>query len=272
MDPIRQAIDMARDRAARSPSNASAPVSDARSVPLRTVTLDPDGLEKFRIVAHSHVNSQSHYYDMLRTQVLHEMDRNGWRFLAVTSATPGCGKSVTACNLALGISRLPERRAILLDFDLHKPSITKYLGVDCDIGLLDILEGRASLAEVALNASFGRNSLVVVPGSVSPSGVSEWMASQAMAALLQTIKRDFHSHIAIFDLPPMLIGGEVISILPQMDAVLLIASAGVTTANEIQECRKHLKSTPIMRIILNRMEGNAESYYGYGYRYRKSAK
>ena len=52
---------------------------------------------------------------MLRTQVLQAMDHNGWQILAITSPTAGCGKSVTACNLAMSIARLPERSVLLVD-------------------------------------------------------------------------------------------------------------------------------------------------------------
>src|ERR1700742_1644987 len=81
------------------------------------VRLNPLVLEANRIVAHGGLDAQSRYYDMLRTQVLQEMDRSGWQFLAVTSATSGCGKSVTACNLAISISRLPKPSVLLVDLD-----------------------------------------------------------------------------------------------------------------------------------------------------------
>jgi hypothetical protein len=53
-------------------------------------------------------------------------------------------------------------------------------------------------------ASLGPSSLAVLPGTVATPGSSEWMASQIMATLLQTIKRDFRSRIVFFDLPPLL--------------------------------------------------------------------
>jgi Mrp family chromosome partitioning ATPase len=206
---------------------------------------------------------------MLRTQVLHEMDRNGWQFLAITSATAGCGKSITAANLALGISRLPERSALLLDLDLHKPSIAKYLGINAEAGIMDVLEGGVQLADAVVGVKVGRSNrrLSVLPGSICDSGASEWMASQTLAALLKTIQRDYRSSIVIVDLPPMLISDEVMSILPRVDAALLIASVGVTTPTEIQECRKYLKSTPVVRVVLNRATDRTDPYYGYGYGY-----
>jgi Mrp family chromosome partitioning ATPase len=94
--------------------------------------------------------------------------------------------------------------------------------------------------------------------------VERW---QALAALLANVKRDYRSSIVIVDLPPMLVSDEVMSILPRMDAALLITSVGVTTPTEIQECRKYLKSTPVVRVVLNRATDRTDPYYGYGYGY-----
>ncbi|MDG4870044.1 hypothetical protein P8631_18810, partial [Guyparkeria sp. 1SP6A2] len=63
------------------------------------------------------------YYDMLRTQVLQARDDQGWQILAITSPTAGCGKTVTACNLAMSIARLPERSVLLIDMDMMKPKV-----------------------------------------------------------------------------------------------------------------------------------------------------
>jgi Mrp family chromosome partitioning ATPase len=191
------------------------------------------------------------------------MDKKSWQFLAVTSPTAACGKTVTACNLAMSISRLPERSVLLVDLDLRKPMVADYLGVDGNGGMLSVLEGRATLQATILQASIGPNSMLVLPGSVASSASSEWMASQTMSTLLQAIKRDFRSRIVIFDLPPMLVGDDVISILPQMDAVLLVAGIGSTSVSDIKECQKHLQRTPVVRVVVNKVTETAGSHYGY---------
>src|SRR5258706_13115027 len=94
-----------------------------------------------------------------------------------------------------------------------------------------------------LQASVGSSKMLVLPGEVCKSGSSEWMASQTMSTLLQTIKREFRSRLVIFDMPPMLIGDDVISVLPQMDAILLVAGGGRTahhrTKHKLQRATHH---------------------------------
>jgi protein-tyrosine kinase len=263
MDSIRQAVELAR---AGNPKSASPEMPRAQgdtTAQFKTVQLNSKYLETKRIVAHSPSDPHGRFYDMLRTQVLQEMDENGWQFLSVTSATAGCGKSVTACNLALSIARLAERSVLLVDMDLHKPKVSEYLGIEGGEGVLSILKGEASLSNVIVETSVGRSKMLVLPSEASRAATSEWMASQAMSTLLQAIKREFRSRLVIFDMPPMLIGDDVISILPQMEAALLVAGVGSTSLSDLKECKKHLKATPVVRVVVNRATEANDSYYAY---------
>lgn len=261
MDSIRQAVELARLGKERSQAPGLPRGLPGNEAPIREVQLNPVHLDSTRIVAHGAVNPHGRYYDMMRTQVLQEMDHNSWQFLAVTSATAGCGKSVTACNLAMSIARLAERSVLLVDLDLQKPKVAEYLGLKSGNGLLSVLEDRSTLSDVIVQVKIGRTNMLVLPGEVCKSGSSEWMASQTMSSMLQTIKREFRSRIVIFDMPPMLIGDDVITILPQMEAVLLVAGVGITSAADIKECQKHLKTTPVIRVVVNRATEATESYY-----------
>jgi protein-tyrosine kinase len=270
VDSIKQAVELAR-AAELAPGQVARPSSGLAEAPrpgpldaqIRDVRLNAAHLESSRIVAHGPSSEHGRYYDMLRTQVLQEMDKKSWQFLAVTSPTAACGKTVTACNLAMSISRLPERSVLLVDLDLRKPMVANYLGIEGSNGVLSVLEGRANLSSAVLHASIGPNSFMVLPGTVPSSGSSEWMASQTMGTLLQTIKREFRSRIVIFDLPPILLGDDVISILPRMDAALLVAGIGSTSVSDIKECQKHLERTPVVRVVVNKATETAGSYYGY---------
>ena len=266
MDSIKQAIELAKatDTAARAAVSVRNPARPSQeSLQVRTVTLNAAHLERARIVAHGVGSPNGRYYDMLRTQVLQEMDKNSWQFLAVTSPTAACGKSVTACNLAMSIARLPGRSVLLVDADMRKPMVARYLGLESGSGIVGVLEERRTLGSALIEASIGPSKLLVLPGEVAASTSSEWMASQTMATLLQTIKRDFRSRTVIFDLPPMLIGDDVISILPRMDAVLLVTGVGTTSVADIKECQKHLKQSNLVRVVVNKVTDIADDYHAY---------
>jgi protein-tyrosine kinase len=260
MDQFKQAVNLARgavplapsadtrdDQNRRNDSDGSLHQARIKNLPLKAAHL-----ESMRIVSHNKDDVRARSFDMLRTQVLQSMDNGGWQFLAVTSPTAGCGKTLTACNLALSIARLPERSVLLVDLDMRKPKVANYLGIKRDFGLLSVLQGRQSLTDAIVQVGIEREQLLVLPGEQTNAS-SEWMASPAMATLLETIKREFRSRIVILDLPPILAGGDVLSILPHLQSVLLIAEAGSSSVSEIKECTKHLKTTPVVRVVVNKI-------------------
>lgn len=244
--------------AAAAAAEAAARVLIAR---LRDVTLAPKRLEEQRIIAHDVTDPRSKSYDILRTQVLQAMDAKGWQVLAVTSPTPGCGKTLTSINLALGIARQVERSVLLADMDLRNPQVARRLGVRCDGGLLGLLQGQQSLADAAFRAHAGPHAMNVLPVEEPTDSSSEWMASSAMRQALQDMRAGFRGNTIILDLPPLLVSDDVIALLPQVDCVLLVTAVGQTTRSEVEECKGYLRSTSIVRVVVNKVAENNRKYY-----------
>jgi len=225
------------------------------------VALNGSHLEQHRIVAHNVADPRSKAFDMLRTQVLQAMDQKTWQVLAVTSPTEGCGKTVTAINLALSIARQPERSVLLVDLDLQRPSVANYLGIKSRQGVLSTLEGRTALPEGLVRAQVNSCELFVLPCEAATVHSSELIASRNMNTMLQDLKRLFRTQIIVFDMPPLLQGDEVLATLPRVDGALLVAAVGVTTLNEIKECNRHLQSTEVIRLVLNKSHETIKRHY-----------
>src|ERR1700738_835223 len=86
-------------------------------------------------------------YRMLRTRLLHRARTKGWTTIAVTSAGPNDGKTLTAINLALSMAREKSREIVLLDLDMRNPSICRTLGVAPPYELREYLEGGDQMRE-----------------------------------------------------------------------------------------------------------------------------
>jgi Mrp family chromosome partitioning ATPase len=233
------------------------------SVPphIRSVALDEAHLESRRIISYDVSDQRSKSFDMLRTQILQAMDQKKWQVIAITSPTAGCGKTLTAINLALSIARQPERSALLVDMDLQKPQVALRLGVPCETGLLGVLQGHATLPEAMVNAHAGRHQLLVLPSERATADSSEWIASRAMQHLILEIRGSFRSSTIVLDMPPMLLGDDVIALLPQIDCVLLVTAAGTTTVAEVEECNKYLRSANVVRVAVNKIPESNKRYY-----------
>jgi protein-tyrosine kinase len=275
MESIRQAVERAKRRAgagteqqgqARSnfpqrTSEFNSPVYRA-DAQISEIVLDDRHLQSKRIISHTIADFRSRPFGMLRTQVLQSMDAKGWKTLAITSPTPACGKTLTALNLALSIARQPERSVLLVDFDFVKPQVAACLGLKCDDGVLGVLEGRTRQSDAIIRARVGNLQLMVFP-TASSLNSSELISSRAMAAMLESLKSEYRSEIIIFDLPPILTGDDVIAILPQIDCVLFVTAIGTTTVAQIKECSKHLQSTEMIRLVVNKVPENSTDYYYY---------
>jgi protein-tyrosine kinase len=275
MDNIRQALERARElNVGGAGQKGHAPLSPPRlpfepnvgiENPVDTripeIALNVEYLESKRIIAHDDTDPRSKPFDMLRTQVLQPMDQKGWKILGITSPTPGCGKTVTAINLAFSIARQPDRSVLLVDLDLQKPQVANSIGVKRESGVVSVLEGRTSLSNAIIQARVGNHRVLVLPVENSTSGSSALVASRAMSTLLQEIRRDYRSATVILDLPPMLSSDDVIAVLPQLDCVLLVAAVGTSTVSQIEECNNHLQSAEVIRFVLNKVPEWGPQYY-----------
>ena len=274
MENIRQAVE--RARAGQSPfspeilQSSSAPLPQHIGPPTVTragaklqaeeTTLDSVHLASRRIISHNGADRRSRPYDILRTQVLQSMSANKWKILGVTSPTPGCGKTLTAVNLAFSIARQPDKSVVLVDMDLQKPQVANRLGLTIAAGgVLDLLRGHASLTDVAVPVRAGNQRIVALPAATTTQS-SELMGSHAMSKLLQDLRRDYQ--IIVVDLSPMLLSDDVIALAPQLDCVLLVAAIGLSKASEVEGCIRHLQPNQLLRVVANKAT-EANDQYNY---------
>jgi Mrp family chromosome partitioning ATPase len=272
MEDIRQAVERAKAELRSEPEARLVPQSQSSGKrtacerpnprrPLREVTLEPSFLKSRRIVAYDGKNAYSLPFDILRTEVLQEMDLKGWKTLAVTSPTPGCGKTFLAINLAMSMARDPERQVSLVDFDLRRPQVARCLNLERGEGVVDVLEGRTDVDGATVNVRVGKSNMEVMP-TASSSNPSDIVASAVTRQFLNSLSEGGQSRIVILDLPPLLTGHDALSILPHVDCVLLVAAVGISKVSEIEQCRKYLQSCDIVRFVLNKAPlGTTHGYY-----------
>jgi protein-tyrosine kinase len=271
MEHIRQAVERAKEHPGQQsgigsePSRAAARQDYAsnrhRWEPSPGTELDSAFLRSQRIFAFDGEDLRSRSFDLLRTEVLRSMDLKGWRTMAVTSPTPNCGKTLNAINLALSMARQPERQVYLADLDLRKPRVAASLGLDCREGVLGVLEGRIGVGGATIRARIGASNLDILPTSPTANS-SDLVSSSEMKSLIQEIAGD-GSRIVILDLPPLLTGHDALSILPEVDCVLLVAAVGTSKVSEIEECKKYLQGMDLVRFVLNKAPVSSTAYAAY---------
>jgi protein-tyrosine kinase len=224
-----------------------------------TVKLDSVHLENYRIVAQNKHDPTGWIFDSLRTQVLQKMEENDWRTLAILSPTPESGKTVVAINLAISIAKQPKKTAMLVDFDLRKPRVAQYLGINREKSINNFLTGDAQLADIIVNPGIPR--LTIVPTNKPVHRSSETLSSNIVQNLVIELKERYDSRIVIFDLPPILNADDAMVMLPQVDCVLLVVADGQHSEAEIERTMQLLAKSNILGVVVNKAEAEPNSYY-----------
>jgi protein-tyrosine kinase len=272
MEDIRQAIERAKARQdqqsgfaleiPKRPAKQGLGVAYQAKQRTEEVELDPVYLQSRRIVAYDGKDPRSRPFDRLRTEVLQSMDLQSWKILAVTSPTPSCGKTLIAINLALSMGRQSERQVLLADLDLRRPNVAFSLGLKRREGLIGVIEKRIEIDSAIMRIRAGGSKLEVLP-TASTANASDLVDSHAFKGALRDITEYGRSGIVILDLPPILTGHDVISILPQVDCVLLVGAVGASKAADIEESSKYLQGTNVVRFVLNKAPDTTKEYAYY---------
>jgi protein-tyrosine kinase len=222
--------------------------------------LDANRLAKNRIVTTSRANKAHFAFDMLRTRVLQSLRQNKWTSVAITSPTAGCGKTVVSVNLAFSLSNQKDSRTVLVDLDLRRPQVAKTMGLRNPPSIEGFLKGQCEAPDVFLKLS---DNFAVAAGSRPVSYSAELLQSPDTARSIRHLKQALSPDVIVYDLSPMLSSDDVTSFLPNVDCVIIVAGAGITTAKEIDLCGSYLsEKNNVLGVVMNKCEVFPEEY-GY---------
>lgn len=141
--------------------------------------------------------------------------RSACKSVAIMSSRPGEGKTVAAISLAR-VAAAAGERVILMDCDVRQPSVGKALKAAPDVGLVDILMGKAVLAQ-AIRRDTGSSMDYLVIGTNTPNS-AQLLMSDAMASLVQSLRADYD--LVVLDAPPVLALSDSRILATVVDAVV----------------------------------------------------
>jgi Mrp family chromosome partitioning ATPase len=201
--------------------------------------------------------------DGIRTRLLQHLASKGFCKVAITSPTPGAGKTTLALNLGFSLGRQAEHRTIVADADLRRPQMAKVLGVTAPHCLDRVLDGTATLADNAVRV--GTNlAFATTRGPVRHS--AELLQSRRTRAALDAIQATYAPTVMLFELPPVLASDDAMAFLGHMDCALIVAAAERNSVREVDRCERDVASrTPVLGVVLNRCRymDRADGYSAY---------
>ncbi|GIO12247.1 tyrosine protein kinase [Cohnella xylanilytica] len=205
----------------------------------------------------------SEAYRSLRTNIDFSSIDEKIQVILVTSAGPGEGKSTTIGNLAVTYAQ-SERKVVLIDADMRKPTEHHTFEVSNRIGLSSILSQQSSLEE-ALQITNIPNLTVITSGPIPPNP-AEMMASKRMESLLEELRNRFD--IILIDSPPLLAVTDAQVVSTKCDGVILVMDQGKVKREIAQKAKSGLDKVgaKMLGVVLNNVKHkkNQGYYYYYG--------
>ena len=199
-------------------------------------------------------------YRSLRSNIEYSSFDDEYRVIVVTSSVPGEGKSTTAGNLAIALAQ-SGNSVLLVDCDMRKPSIHKKFKISNAAGTAELLLRKKLFEEVANN--YNENLTIITAGKIPPNP-SEMLASRAMTAFIEEMKKEFK--YIILDTPPLQAVTDAQVLSTKADGVLLIVRAGSTKREMVFNSVDLIKKVQgkVIGTVLNGVENKKNNYYYYG--------
>ena len=205
---------------------------------------------------------EAEQYRALRETIERKRRDNDLRVVAVTSAGPGEGKTVTSLNLAGALAQSSGTRVLLVDADLRRPAVARYLGLtdERSLGLADILADDTCNLTAAVRRLDAINVSVLLPGRAHAKPY-ELLASSRMEGVLGDMRRQYD--FVLLDTPPVLPVADCRALGRWVDAFLFVVAAHQTTRKMLGEAVRQLDASKVMGMVFNGDDRPRRKYYGY---------
>lgn len=207
-------------------------------------------------------------YKSLRTNLQFASVNKSLKKIIVTSSIPEEGKTTVAVNLAITMAE-GGSRVLLVDADLRKPQVSKYLKIDTTRtgGLTTVIAGISSLDQSVIH--FSDLEIYVLPSGPVPPNPTEILGSQKMVALMDTLAEQYD--YVVIDTPPVSVVTDAAVLSSNADGVVLVVRQNFTTYEMALRSKENLEKVGanILGCVLNALDiENVDKSYKY-YQYKK---
>jgi capsular exopolysaccharide synthesis family protein len=179
--------------------------------------------------------------------------------MVITSAEPEEGKSTIVANLAV-CSGQSDKRVIVVDADLRRPTLHTVFNVDNNAGLSGVLNEDIPLEDVLQPTTFP-GVTVLTSGTLS-ANPSQVLHPERVAALIGRLA-DL-CDLVLVDTPAALAVADAARLAPLTDGVLLVVRHARIQRKTLQDLHKQLDRVDarVIGVVVNQMKESTH-YHGY---------
>lgn len=213
------------------------------------------------VIDHDTEPASKEQYRRLATSLYAAQAAKGLKAVMVASAVANEGKSLTASNLALTFSESYQKRVLLIDGDLRRPSLHTVFGVEGEPGLT---EGLFAADGQTLALHHITSTLTLLTAGQPTSDPMAALASDRMRLLVDEARETFDW--ILIDTPPIGLMADANLLSGIVDGALLVVRAESTPYDEVQRAVAMLGKERVLGVVLNRARPDAstkDTYYSY---------
>ena len=242
-------------------------IAKLTQVPMLGEILYEEGSEAIVVQANSR-KAIAEQFRAVRTnmQFLHGKNIAGkGKITLFTSSMSGEGKSFVASNIAAALA-ISGKKTVLLELDLRKPKVSKYLDLGNKVGLSNYLIGKAEIKDIIQQTKVNENFFVIGSGPIPPNP-SELLVQQEIEVLLEYLKANYDE--ILIDTPPIGLVTDAQILARLADATIYLVRQNVTFKQQVKNLDELFKNKkfPKLNVILNGVKLGGSYGYGYGYGY-----
>jgi succinoglycan biosynthesis transport protein ExoP len=209
--------------------------------------------------------SFSEAFKTVRTNVLFSSAETDLRSLAITSASPGEGKSLVCANLAIALAQAGQR-VLVIDADMRRPRVHELFDVPQEPGLSNVLTGNAKLSDALCRSSVDR--LWVLSAGLIPPNPAELLGSSRYVDFLHSLES--HFDWAIIDTPPVLVVADGSIVANEATSTVFVVDGDRTRRHSARAALDQLQTANahVVGSVLNKANIQRDPHYYPAY-YRK---
>lgn len=195
----------------------------------------------------------------IKTNIKYSSADKHKKVMLVTSTEAGEGKSTISSNLALSLSQ-DNKKVIIVDGDLRKPSVHRQFRISGSVGLTEVLIGEQSLNSVKYKIN---PYLDAVTSGHIPPNPAELLASEEMEKIIKNLKEEYD--YVIIDTNPIGLVADAQILSSKVDGVILVARYEKTKKENLLSCKKMIDQVGgnTIGVVLNGVDEKRGKYYYY---------
>jgi len=233
------------------------------------INIDDLGLESLGYLVYNANSETVEEYRLIKRRLLRKLDQEETVYnplsniFLITSAMESDGKTFTSINLALSLAMEVDKTVLLIDADVLRNGASKTLGIDAEVGFIDMLEDEhIDFSELVYKTNIPN--FTILPSGRARLRSTELFSSEKMKQLSEELSRRYPDRIIIIDSPPVLQTTESQALVNALQHIVFVVSSGHTPMTAIREALSLIEKEKDINFVLNKVRQSSSRKYYYG--------